>query len=103
MFKVYNELSVLVMVTDYEDEADFFAWLHDGYYTKGQEERRIKMAGRMETQKTLFLDKKDYNTFMDFTFLIVDLVSNLDEEELDELQEALEQFVNRVNVQMEED
>lgn len=61
------------------------------------------MAGRMETQKTLFLDKKDYNTFMDFTFLIVDLVSNLDEEELDELQEALEQFVNRVNVQIEED
>ena len=61
------------------------------------------MAGRMETQKTLFLDKKDYNTFMDFTFLIVDLVSNLDEEELDELQEALEHFVNRVNVQMEED
>ena len=61
------------------------------------------MAGRMETQKTLFLDKKDYNTFMDFTFLIVDLVSNLDEEELDELQEAFEQFVNRVNVQMEED
>ena len=35
MFKVYNELSVLVMVTDYEDEADFFAWLHNGYYTKG--------------------------------------------------------------------
>lgn len=61
------------------------------------------MAGRMETQKTLFLDEKDYNTFMDFTFLIVDLVSNLDEEELDELQEALEQFVNRINVQMEED
>ena len=61
------------------------------------------MAGRMITQKTLFLDEKDYNTFMDFTFLIVDLVSNLDEEELDELQEALEQFVNRINVQMEED
>ena len=61
------------------------------------------MAGRMVIQKTLFLDKKDYNTFIDFTFLIADLVSNLDEEELDELQEALEQFVNRVNVQMEED
>ena len=35
MFKVYNELGLLVTVTDYEDEADFFAWLHDGYYTKG--------------------------------------------------------------------
>lgn len=34
MFKVYDELGLLVTVTDYEDEADFFAWLHNGYYTK---------------------------------------------------------------------
>ena len=61
------------------------------------------MAGRMITQKTLFLDEKDYETFMDFTILISDLASNLDEEELDELQEVLEQFANSVNVKMEED
>ena len=61
------------------------------------------MAGRIVTQKTLFLDENDYNRFMDFTFLITDLVSNLDEEELDELQEALEQFVNKINIEMEEE
>lgn len=61
------------------------------------------MAGRMITQKTLFLDKKDYKTFMDFTIIIADWASNLDDEDLDELQEALEQFIERVDVKMEED
>jgi len=32
MFKVYNELGFVVMKTDDEAEADFFAWLHNGYY-----------------------------------------------------------------------
>lgn len=61
------------------------------------------MAGRIITQKTLFLDKENYNTFLDFSFLINDLASNLDEEEIDELQEAIEQFVAKVSVRMEED
>ena len=61
------------------------------------------MAGRMITQKTLFLDEKDYKTFMDFTIIIADWASNLDDEDLDELQEALEQFIERVDVKMEED
>lgn len=59
------------------------------------------MAGRIVTQKTLFLDEKDYNTFVDFSFLITDLASNLDDEDIDELQEAIEHFVERVNVEME--
>lgn len=57
----------------------------------------------MVTQKTLFLDEKDYNTFLDFSFLINDLASNLDEEEIDEFYEAFEQFIDKVNVEMEED
>ena len=61
------------------------------------------MAGRMVTQKTLFLDSKDFHTFLDFTFLIDDLARNLDDAELDELQEAIEQFVKNVNVIMEEE
>lgn len=61
------------------------------------------MAGRMETQKTLFLDKKDYHTFLDFTFLIDNLASNLLDMEIDELQAAVEQFVEKVNVVMEEE
>jgi hypothetical protein len=61
------------------------------------------MAGRMVTQKTLFLDEKDYRTFLDFTFLINDLASNLAEVEIDDLQEAIEQFVEKVNVEMEEE
>ena len=61
------------------------------------------MAGRVETQKTLFLDDKDYNTFLDFIFLINDLTSNLDDAEIDELQEAVEQFVEKVEVVMEEE
>lgn len=50
------------------------------------------MAGRMVTQKTLFLNEKDCNTFEDFTILICDLASNLDDEDIDELQEVLERF-----------
>lgn len=61
------------------------------------------MAGRIVTQKTLFLDKKDYHTFLDFTFLINDLASNLGDAEIGELQEAVEQFVEKVGVVMEEE
>ena len=32
------------------------------------------MAGRIITQKTLFLDKENYNTFLDFSFLINDFL-----------------------------
>ena len=32
MFTVYDELGVVIMKTDDEGEADFFAWVHDGYY-----------------------------------------------------------------------
>ena len=61
------------------------------------------MAGRIETQKTLFLDDKDYHTFLDFVFLINDLASNLGDAEIDKLQEAVEQFVEEVDVEMEEE
>ena len=61
------------------------------------------MAGRMVTQKTLFLDEKDFKTFQDFIFLISNLVSNLDEKEIDEFYEAFEQFVEKVEVVKEED
>lgn len=59
------------------------------------------MAGRMITQKTLFLDERDYHTFLDFIFLMTDLESNLNEEEIYELQEAIERFTERVNVEMD--
>ena len=59
------------------------------------------MAGRMITQKTLFLDEMDYHTFLDFIFLMTDLESNLNEEEIYELQEAIERFAERVNVEMD--
>ena len=61
------------------------------------------MAGRMVTQKTLFLNEKDYNTFEDFTILICDLASYYDDKELDELQASIEQFVDSVDVEMEEE
>lgn len=32
MFKVYNSLDFIIMVTDNEAEAEFMAWLNDGYY-----------------------------------------------------------------------
>lgn len=32
MYKVYNQLDLLIMVTDDEEEADFFAWLNNGYF-----------------------------------------------------------------------
>lgn len=64
-------------------------------------ERNKRMAGRMITQKTLFLDEMDYHTFLDFTFLMTDLASNLNDEEIDELQEAIERFAERVNVEMD--
>lgn len=67
------------------------------------ERKGIKMASRMITQKTLFLNEKDYKTFLDFIFLISDLASNLDDKELDELQASIEQFVEKVDVEMEED
>jgi hypothetical protein len=35
MYKVYNSKGFVVMTTDDEQEADFFAWLNDGYYTRG--------------------------------------------------------------------
>lgn len=66
-----------------------------------KKEEVITMAGRMITQKTLFLDEEDYNIFLDFVFLMTDLASNLDDENIDELQEAIEQFVERINVEME--
>ena len=66
-------------------------------------ERNKKMAGRIKTQKTLFLDEKDYNIFQDFIFLISDLASNLDEEEVDELYEATNIFIEKVDIEMEED
>ena len=59
------------------------------------------MAGRMVTQKTLFLDEIDYTVFEDFTFLINDLASNLDEEAINELQEALDTFTSYVEVKSE--
>ena len=57
------------------------------------------MAGRMVTQKTLFLDEKDYNTFENFISLIEDLASNLDDEEIDELCDAFEGFTKRVLIE----
>ena len=61
------------------------------------------MAGRMVTQKILFLDEKDYSIFQNFIFLINDLASNLDEEEVDILQEAIDYFITKVNIKKEED
>ena len=61
------------------------------------------MAGRIITQKTLFLDEKDYNTFVDFTFLINDLTSNLDDEDIYEFQEAFDHFTSKVIIKEEED
>ena len=60
------------------------------------------MAGRMVTQKTLFLDEEDYNTFLNFIFLINNL-NNFDEEEINELQEAINVFIEKVNIEKEED
>ena len=61
------------------------------------------MAGRIETKTTLFLDEKDYKTFVDFSFLLSDLASNLDNEHLDELLENFTHFADNVDVEMEED
>lgn len=61
-------------------------------------ERNERMAGRMVTQKTLFLDEEDYNTFQDFIILINDLASNLDEEEVDELYAAIYVFIGKVEI-----
>ena len=61
------------------------------------------MAGRMVTQKTLFLDEKDYNIFEDFTLLMCDLASNLDDEDIDELQEAIERFSAKIYFEQEDD
>ena len=61
------------------------------------------MANRMITQKTLFLDGESYSTFVDFTFLINDLASNLDDADLDELQEAFDYFTNKVIIKEEEE
>ena len=36
MYKVFNLLDLCVMTTDDEMEADFFAWVHNGYYVKGE-------------------------------------------------------------------
>ena len=32
MFKVYDSQDLLLFTTDDEQEAEFFAWLNDGYY-----------------------------------------------------------------------
>lgn len=61
------------------------------------------MAGRMIIQKTLFLDEKNYNIFQDFVLLLDNLASNLDEKEIDELYVAFEEFVEKVDVKVEED
>ena len=61
------------------------------------------MAGRIETKTTLFLDKKDYKTFTDFSFLLSDLASNLDNEYLDRLLENFTDFTYEVDVEKEED
>jgi hypothetical protein len=61
------------------------------------------MANRMTTQKTLFLNEKDYKTFLDFSFLICDLANNLDNKELDKLHASIEQFVGEIDVEIEED
>lgn len=61
------------------------------------------MAGRMIIQKTLFLDEKNYNIFQDFVLLLDNLASNLDEQEIDELYVAFEEFVEKVDVKVEED
>ena len=61
------------------------------------------MASRITTQKTLFLNEKDYKTFLDFIFLMNDLANNLDDADIDELQEAVELFVAKVDVEMEEE
>ena len=61
------------------------------------------MASRITTQTTLFLNEKDYKTFLDFIFLMNELANNLDDADIDELQEAIEQFVAKVDVEMEED
>ena len=61
------------------------------------------MASRMATKKTLFLDEKDYNIFEDFMSLMCDLASNLDDEDIDELQEALEYFNAKIYIEQEED
>ena len=54
-------------------------------------ERNKRMASRITTQKTLFLNEKDYKTFLDFIFLMNELANNLDDADIDELQEAIEQ------------
>lgn len=59
------------------------------------------MAGRL--LKTLFLDKKDYKTFINFMHLINDLSRMFDEVELDELQDAIDCFIERVAVKKEEE
>ena len=61
------------------------------------------MAGRIETQKTLFLDNIDYHTFLDFIFLINDLASNLYDADIDELQEAVDQFVKKIDIVTKEE
>lgn len=35
MFRVFNELDLLIMTTNDEEEADFFAWLNNGYFIEG--------------------------------------------------------------------
>lgn len=32
MFTVYNSIGVVIAVTDNEAEADYLAWLDDGYF-----------------------------------------------------------------------
>ena len=67
------------------------------------EREELKMAGRIETKTTLFLDEKDYKTFIDFSFLLSDLASNLDNEYLDMLLESFTDFTDNVDVETEED
>lgn len=60
------------------------------------------MAGRMTIQKTLFLNKKDYETFLDFKILICDL-EGLYDSDIDDLLGAVGQFIENVDVKLEED
>ena len=32
MYRVYNSQDFLIAITDNEDEADFLAWLNNGYF-----------------------------------------------------------------------
>ena len=61
------------------------------------------MARRIETKTTLFLNEKDYNTFINFSFLLNDLANDLNDEYIDILEANFLEFLNEVDVEMEEE